>query len=170
MFDVISSKKALNANTLTFVEDGTPYVTRTAQNNGRQGYIDRPDDEHINSGNVLTFGMDVNVCFYQPDDFAVGNRVKLMIPRNWNMNETRALMFVGQINKNFADINWGDTCNTESIKNAPLYIIADMYGYPDWEIMEHYIRAEEKRAIRQIDAFRESEISTAKKIINDSTY
>ena len=65
------------------LSDGNiPFVSRTAENNGIDGFVDVENDK-VTNGNCLTIGAEGIYAFYQPDAFATGNKVYqiLYIPK-----------------------------------------------------------------------------------------
>lgn len=64
LFEVNSYKKRFDANKVNILEEGHPYVVRTALNNGIRGYL-KEDEEFLNEGNTISFGQDTATMFYQ---------------------------------------------------------------------------------------------------------
>lgn len=54
-----------------------PFISRTAENNGVDGFVE-VDKSKITKGNCLTIGAEGVKCFYQPTDFATGNKVYVL--------------------------------------------------------------------------------------------
>lgn len=81
--------KILACNTTVLsIKDGLdsgniPFISRTAENNGCDGYVS-VEHSAITQGNCLTVGAEGIYSFYQPKDFATGNKVYTL--RNDNIN------------------------------------------------------------------------------------
>lgn len=54
-----------------------PYITRTAINNGLNGFINKNEiaNKFVNKGNCISFGAESSKFFYQPTDFVAGNKM-----------------------------------------------------------------------------------------------
>ncbi|PLA77074.1 restriction endonuclease [Ligilactobacillus agilis] len=54
-----------------------PYITRTALNNGVNGFLDAEavNESNINKGNCISFGAETGRFFYQKVDFVAGNKM-----------------------------------------------------------------------------------------------
>ena len=137
------------------IDGKVPFISRTAENNGCDGYVE-VDDDKISKGNCLTIGAEGIYCFYQPKDFATGNKVYTL--RNKNLNSYSYLFVATILNKDDYKYSYGrarikSKLEEEVIKlpikynpnGTPFIDDSQTYsdkGYvPDWKFMEDYIKA-----------------------------
>lgn len=153
--------KILECNTTVLsikdvLEDGTvPFISRTAVNNGCDGYVD-VDKSAITKGDCLTIGAEGIYSFYQPEDFATGNKVYTL--RNDLLNVYHYMFISTILNKEDYKYSYGrarikSKLEEEIVKLPVLYnsdgtIKFDLNktysdeGYiPDWQFMEDYIKS-----------------------------
>jgi hypothetical protein len=136
-------------------EGDVPFVSRTAENNGCDGYVS-VDSAFITKGNCLTVGAEGIYSFYQPKDFATGNKVYTL--RNDNLNIYQYMFLSTILNKEDYKYSYGrariKSKLEEEIIKLPIKRNPDKTpfvdddctysdeGYvPDWEFMEEYIKS-----------------------------
>ena len=138
------------------LDDGdTPFISRTALNNGCDGYVS-VEVESITKGDCLTVGAEGIYCFYQPKDFATGNKVYTL--RNKNINIYQYMFISTILNKEDYKYNYGRARIKSKLENEiiklPIKYNSDRTpfidgnktysdeGYiPDWQFMEDYIKS-----------------------------
>ena len=153
--------KILDCNTtILSIKDGLddgkiPFISRTAENNGCDGYVS-VEPSAITQGNCLTVGAEGIYSFYQPKDFATGNKVYTL--RNNNINFYHYIFISTILNKEDYKYSYGrarikSKLEEEVIKlpiqynndNTPVIDKNRTYsdeGYiPDWQFMEDYIKS-----------------------------
>lgn len=136
-------------------EGNLPFVSRTAENNGCDGYV-TVDNSDITKGDCLTVGAEGIYSFYQPKDFATGNKVYTL--RNKSLNFYQYMFISTILNKEDYKYCYGrarikSKLEKEIIK-LPIKCYSDktpvidrnkIYsskGYiPDWQFMENYIKS-----------------------------
>lgn len=152
IFDVSTTKMSVKDD---LGEGNIPFISRTAMNNGCDGYVE-VDADKISKGNCLTIGAEGIYCFYQPRDFATGNKVYTL--RNKNMTPLCYLFIATILNKEDYKYSYGrarikSKLEEEIIKLPIKYnsdgsiLIDESYRYsekgyiPDWKFMEEYIKS-----------------------------
>lgn len=138
------------------LDDGNiPFISRTAGNNGCDGYV-TVEQAAITSGDCLTVGAEGIYSFYQPKDFATGNKVYTL--RNKNINFYQYMFVSTILNKEDYKYSYGrarikSKLEEEIIKlpikynsnRTPAIDTNRTYsdeGYvPDWQFMEDYIKS-----------------------------
>lgn len=150
---IVSTTKMSVKDDLT--EGNIPFISRTAENNGCDGYVE-VDVDKVSKGNCLTIGAEGIYCFYQSKDFATGNKVYTL--RNTNLTSLSALFITTILNKDGYKYSYGRArikCKLEEeiiklpIKHnpdgTPFIDSAHTYseeGYvPDWQYMGNYIKS-----------------------------
>lgn len=161
VFKIYSPKKRFNANTVHF-GGKYPYVARGSSNNGIRGYITE-DECYLSPAKSLSFGQDTATVFYQPDAYFTGDKIKVMVLRNHELNDELAQYFITVIMKAFSAFAWGQSSFNEKILKAtkiilPIietpdhdhkYTVNDIdYGY-----MQERITELEQERIAELDAY-----------------
>ena len=119
------------------IEGETPYITRTAENNGCDAYI-AMDPEYLNKGQCITIGAEGMYAFYQPEDFIAG--VKVYTLRNKHMTEKSGLMVCTILNQEIYKYSYGRARILDKVKNEIIKLPATPSGKPDWQYMEDFMR------------------------------
>ena len=151
----------LNCDTTTLsikddlLDGSIPFISRTASNNGCDGYVEVTDD-YLTDANCVTIGAEGIYAFYQPEKFATGNKVYVL--KNKHMNQYVGLFLSTVLNKEDYRYSYGRArilgkLKDEQIKLPVKYnddgtiFIDDKHTYseegyvPDWQFMEDYIKS-----------------------------
>lgn len=173
IFNIYSPKKRFNANAVQF-GGKCPYVARGSSNNGIRGYITE-DEKYLSPAKSLSFGQDTATVFYQHDAYFTGDKIKVMVLNNHELNDELAQYFIVVITKAFSTFAWGQNSFNEKILKAteivlPViessdadheYTIDDI----DFDYMERYIRAIEKLAIADVAKYKDKLIAATKQVV-----
>lgn len=161
VFEIYSPKKRFNANTVQF-GGKYPYVARGSSNNGIRGYITE-DVQYLSPAKSLSFGQDTATVFYQPDAYFTGDKIKVMVLRNHELNDKLAQYFITVITKAFSTFAWGQSSFNEKILKATKIVLpvaessdpAHVYTPDDidWEYMRERIAELERERIAELDAY-----------------
>lgn len=136
-------------------EGATPFISRSAENNGCDGYVEVSADQ-ITKGNCLTIGAEGIYSFYQSDDFATGNKVYQL--RNEHMNPYVGIFLSTVLNTEDYRYSYGRARILGKLKDEIIKLpiihnedgspfIDETYQYsekgymPDWQWMENYIKS-----------------------------
>ncbi|MBQ8977273.1 MAG: restriction endonuclease subunit S [Succinivibrionaceae bacterium] len=164
MFDIHSSKKKFNANTVKF-DGGYPYVARGASNNGIRGYITQ-SEEYLNNGKTLSIGQDTGTVFYQEYPFFTGDKIKVAELKREQLTEHRAMYLIVSIRKKFGEFKWGaDSFNEGVIRSLPLLLPINQNNEIDYDYIASFIRAIQKLTIRSVVDWKERVIKETKCVI-----
>lgn len=112
-----------------------PYITRTASNNGVDGF---GMHNRRYAGNCITVGAEGIVSFYQPGEFLKGNKVNIV--RHARMNAYIGLFLVTVMN--FAHVgiyNYGYALVKRRLERSMIPLPVTETGAPNWAFMESYI-------------------------------
>ena len=164
IFEIKSSKKKFNANTVKF--DGKhPYVARSSSNNGIRGFINQ-EEKYLNEANTISFGQDTATMFYQDKPYFTGDKIKIMKLKNNNLNDKIACYLITVMKKSFQNFAWGQTSfNVNVLKNVKIELPVQNDEI-DYEYMEKYIKAIQKVAIKDVIILKDSIIKSTKMCIN----
>ena len=152
-----------------------PYVARGSSNNGIRGYITE-DEQYLSPAKSLSFGQDTATVFYQPDAYFTGDKIKVMVLNNHDLNDELAQYFITVITKRFSTFAWGQSSFNEKILKAT-EIVLPVIESPDsdheytvddidFDYMERYIRAIEKLTIADVVKYKDRIIDTTKQLID----
>ena len=145
LFDCETTKGIASKNDL--VEGNIPYVTRSAENNGKSGYCGNAD--RIVKGNCITIGAEGFTAFYQENDFVAGNKVYAL--RHRNLNNVNALYICTVLNKLSCLYSFNNARILDKIKQEVISLPIDNNGEPDWQYMEDYMKEITKIATKRIE-------------------
>jgi hypothetical protein len=166
VFEIYSPKKRFNANAVQF-GGKYPYVARGSSNNGIRGYITE-DVQYLSPAKSLSFGQDTATVFYQPDAYFTGDKIKVMVLRNHELNDELAQYFITVITKAFSTFAWGQSSFNEKIlKDTKIvlpviespdhdheYTVDDI----DFEYMQERIAELEQERIAELEQERIAEL------------
>ena len=144
LFDCETTKGIASKNDL--VEGNIPYVTRSAENNGKSGYCGNAD--RIVKGNCITIGAEGFTAFYQENDFVAGNKVYAL--RHRNLNNVNALYICTVLNKLSCLYSFNNARILDKIKQEVISLPIDNNGEPDWQYMENYMKNLTEKAKKKI--------------------
>lgn len=138
LFEVKSTKKAINKNTITEFNGKYPYVTRKEGDNGIDSYINE-DEQYLNPGNTISLAMDTYVLNYQEEPYFTGNRVKIVNYKG--INKENALYIITALNKTLGEMTWGETMNMDRLNKIELElpVLAANTKQIDWGAIRHAV-------------------------------
>ena len=145
LFDCETTKGIASKSDL--VEGNIPYVTRSAENNGKSGYCGNAD--RIVKGNCITIGAEGFTAFYQENDFVAGNKVYAL--RHKNLNNVNALYICTVLNKLSCLYSFNNARILDKIKQEVISLPIDNNGEPDWQYMEDYMKEITKLAAKRVE-------------------
>lgn len=161
VFEIYSPKKRFNANAVQF-GGKYPYVARGSSNNGIRGWITE-DEQYLSPAKSLSFGQDTATVFYQPDAYFTGDKIKVMVLRNRELNDELAQYFITVITKAFSTFAWGQSSFNEKILKTTEIVLPVIespdpnYEYTvvniDWQYMQERIAELEQERIAELEAY-----------------
>lgn len=125
------------------------------------------DESFLNSGNVITLGIDTASYFYQKQDFFAGVKVKSLSLKNNVLNEKRALFLISVLKKQAGGYGYagGKSFNVKALAETSIDLPVTPDNQPDYDFMETFITAQEKLAVQRLSEFRKQQIEATKAII-----
>ncbi len=115
-----------------------PFISRSAENNGCDGYVDISEDK-TTEGNCITLGAEGIYSFYQPISFATGNKVYQI--RNKKLNKYSAMFIITILNREDYRYSYGRARILSKLRDETILLPATPTGEPDWQFMEDYIKS-----------------------------
>lgn len=163
LFTIKSSKKKFDANKVTVLEEGSPYVVRLGSNNGVKGYL-KEDSQYLNPGNSLSFGQDTATVFYQEKAFFTGDKIKVLEPSFMGFNKNNALFFVCAIKKAFQAHAWGDSFNLKVLKTQSIQV-PTIDGEIDLNLLVLLSKSIQKLVIKDVVNYTDQKMKVYKQVI-----
>lgn len=149
LFDITSTKKKFNANTVKF-GGKYPYVVRSSTNNGIRGYITQ-DKHHLNAANTISFGQDTATIFYQDKPYFTGDKIKVMVYRDRELTPEIACYLITMMRKALQDFIWGQSSFSETVlKNIEISLPITPTGNIDYDFISNFIKLQEKLSIKDV--------------------
>lgn len=143
-----------------------PLVSHTNTNNGIVGYVDPVIDRRIFKANKTIALADRGVFFAttQLFDFYIGTRVKALIFKNGEKTEAQRLFTTTSINK--LQVFFTEYLSNATDKLPKLIICLPVTddNEIDYDFMETYIKAIEKKVIQKVITWKDSEMKTLKTV------
>ncbi len=165
LFKIQTPKRKFDANKIQFGGQ-YPYVTRGDKNNGIRGYIDE-NIQYLNDENTISFGQDTATMFFQKNKYFTGDKIKIFIPINFNLNSNIANYIITSMRCGFSNFTWGSSSyNVEILKNVKIILPTNDSDEIDYEFMENFIKAIEKLVIKDVVLWADKKIEATKKVVN----
>lgn len=147
--------KSLDKDNLVIQENGSPYVTRTVDNNGINELIDisKVDNEYVNPANEFSFGLLGLVAFYQSQPYVAGQFVRRFVPK-FKMTRLLAIYFktlIDSLKPQLLKTSIRGYVDVLKLKSWSLPVTKQ--GTPDYVFMESYIVELEKAHVVELEKF-----------------
>lgn len=125
----------------SFSEGRTPYITRTAKDNGTELFLDATEfKDKISKGNCITIGAEGLKAYFQSLDFLTGNKVNIL--RNENINKYNSLFLIALLDLQMEEkFSYGRAVVKGRLEEMNIKLPVDKNGLPDWKYMEDYIKS-----------------------------
>lgn len=144
--DEIYKAKAYAKDSLSgcawFAAKSLAYVSRTAENNSVELFIDEKDGLAIEKGQAITVGDTTATISWQENDFLAGDHI--VVIRSKHFNKLNALYLITLLRKETYRYCYGRAFVIEKIKHTELFLPCKKVNkeiIPDWDYMENYIRS-----------------------------
>lgn len=131
-------------------EGKTPFINRSGNNNGIQGFV---NVEPTEKKNCITVGMVGNSksAFWQTVDFATSQNI--LIIRNNKLNEFSGRFLCSVLNSLLKEMrDYTTIIKKDEFKKQKIKLPAISPLEPDWEYMEQYMKNIEKQVNQSIEA------------------
>lgn len=115
-----------------------PFISRTALNNGCDGYVE-VEAKFITKGNCISIGGEGIYAFYQKEDFATGTNICTL--RNEKLNQYVALFICAVLNHEVYRYSYGRARNLGRVENEIIKLPINHKGELDFDFMENYIKS-----------------------------
>lgn len=145
VFYISATASGIDKNKLNMESGKVPYITRSNEMNGMNLFI--TDEQHskwkMDSGNVITIGLDTQTVFYQPHKFFTGQNIQVL--KHEQINRDVAMFIISMLNVQMKKFNWGGNGATLSrLCRTKMMLPVNESEEPDFGFMEQYIKEIEK--------------------------
>ena len=119
----------------------TPYITRTAKNNGTELFLD--SDEFISKiakGNCITIGAEGLRAYFQHFDFLTGNKINIL--ESSKLNKYNAMFLIAILDLQMEEkFSYGRAVVKGRLEDMKIRLPMTKDKLPDWEFMENYVKS-----------------------------
>ena len=142
-FSITATGSGIDRNKLIEGKGQMPYITRTDNNNGIDGFIPEQSSKYrVDEGNVITIGLDTQTVFYQPTAFYTGQNIQVI--RHPKLDKYNAMFLIVAIQKLVERFSWGSYGATLSrLRKSRIYLPANKQGEPDFAFMSSFMQSVE---------------------------
>ena len=148
LFHIAATQSGIDRNKLVvFGEQRFPYITRTDNQNGWDGFISEQPKVSSEKGNVVSLGLDTQTAFYQPISFYTGQNIQVL--SGPELNKYVALFVIQMLKLQMrSKFNWGGNGATLGrLHKMKIMLPAKTDGTPDFDYMEAYMKFTEAKQI-----------------------
>lgn len=165
LFDVATGRDFIIGNAKP---GNIPLVSHTNTNNGVVNYINRVENRRIFKAQTTIALADRGVFYAttQLKDFHIGTRVKALTFKDGEKSEEKRLFVTTAINKLQLFFTEYLTNATDKLPQLSIYLPVNQQDEIDYEFMETYIRAIEKKVIKNVIDWKDKEIERTKDVVS----
>lgn len=160
LFNVRSSKSGIDRTRLLDTSGDIPYLTRTNLQNGIGDFIGIKQDSKykIDSGNVISIGLDTQTVHYQKNEFYTGQNIQVL--EHERLNENIAKFLIPLIKIMMRKFTWGSTGATLTrLRRSKIVLPVQSDNLPDWNYMDQYIKEQEEISEKRTYVFLQKELT-----------
>ena len=165
LFDIATGRDFIIGN----AESGNiPLISHTNTNNGVVNYVKYVESRRIFKAQTTIALADRGVFYAttQFKDFHIGTRVKALTFKNGEKSEESRLFVTTAINKLQLFFVEYLTNATDKLPKLSIYLPVNQQDEIDYEFMETYIRAIEKKVIKNVIDWKDKEIERTKDVVS----
>lgn len=146
VFDIQATSSGIDKKKLFGGIGNVPYLTRTDNNNGIDGFVEPQEASSLDEGNVITIGLDTQTVFYQESSFYTGQNIQVV--RHKKLDKYNALFIIRAIKILVQKFSWGSYGATLTrLRRGKLFLPIQSDGTPDWEFMSAFMQRVEQETL-----------------------
>ena len=146
VFDIQATSSGIDKKKLFGGVGNVPYLTRTDNHNGIDGFVELQEASSLDEGNVITIGLDTQTVFYQEYSFYTGQNIQVV--RHKKLNKYNALFIIRAIRILVQKFSWGSYGATLTrLRRGKLFLPIQSDGTPDWEFMSAFMQRVEQETL-----------------------
>ena len=164
IFDVKNTHNILSRD-ITETNGTTPYLCAGAENNSVDSYINY-DPAFLEKGHCIFIGGKTFTVTYQEKDFFSNDSHNLVLyTKNIFANKAKQFCLATCLKSSLASkYSWGNSISNAKIKNDKISLpVKD--GKPDYEWMDTFISAIQKKVIKNVVRYADQKIQATKDVI-----
>jgi hypothetical protein len=164
----IATTQSFNKDKLTPVSKDNyyPYITRTSENNGELAKTGIVDGIKLNDENTFSLGLLQMNFFWQQKQWYAGQFVRVIKPNN--NYDKNSMLYFQSIFKPLEKILLQGAVRTVNNNFSNFMIkLPSKNNQPDYDLMNKYIRTIEKLVIKGVVEWKDKQIETMNKVINE---
>lgn len=168
IFKVVNTHSILQSQ-ITKNSGKTPYLTAAEGNNAVSTYISC-DKEWIDKGNCIFIGGKTMTITYQEKDFCSNDSHNLALYlKDTSKRQKYIQCFIVSALRKTLGIKyyWGDSISKKKIQSDTVFLPVNEKNEIDYDYMDKYIKAIEKKVITDIVKYKNSIIQITKDVEND---
>ena len=164
LFDIATGRDFIIGNTKN---GNIPLVSHTNVNNGIVAYVEQVNGRRIFKANTTIALADRGVFYAttQLKDFHIGTRVKALTFKHGEKSEESRLFVTTAINKLQLFFTEYLTNATDKLPNLNIYLPVNQNDEIDYAFMKTYIRAIEKKVIKNVIDWKDAVIAKTKEVV-----
>ena len=151
VLDLFSIKKGTQKNMNSLESGSTPLVSAKKIDNGFKDFV-KAENKEIFKSHCITLNNDgdggAGLAFYQPSDFVLDTHVTALYPIE-DLNRYQMLYIANCISKQRVLFGHGHSINSSRISHLTCMLPIDENGQPDYDFMEQYMKAIEKKLLKR---------------------
>lgn len=156
VFDIQATSSGIDKKKLFGGVGNVPYLTRTDNNNGIDGFVEPQGASSLDEGNVITIGLDTQTVFYQESSFYTGQNIQVV--RHKKLDKHNALFIIRAIKILVQKFSWGSNGATLTrLRRGKLFLPIQSDGTPDWKFMSAFMQQVEQETLGKALQFFKSE-------------
>lgn len=149
VFDIQATSSGIDKKKLFGGVGNVPYLTRTDNNNGIDGFVEPQEASSLDEGNVITIGLDTQTVFYQESSFYTGQNIQVV--RHKKLDKYNALFIIRAIKILVQKFSWGSYGATLTrLRRGKLFLPIQSDGTPDWEFMSAFMKQVEQKTLSEV--------------------
>lgn len=149
VFDIQATSSGIDKKKLFGGVGNIPYLTRTDNNNGIDGFVELQEASSLDEGNVITIGLDTQTVFYQESSFYTGQNIQVV--KHKKLNKYNALFIIRAIRILVQKFSWGSYGATLTrLRRGKLFLPIQSDRAPDWEFMSNYMKQVEDELLSEV--------------------
>ena len=145
-------------------EGDIPLISETSSNNG---FVRGASSTHVFPAKTITVSVNyAQTVFLQPKKFCASVNIIILVPKFDNVPDAALLYFVTLLRANNGVYDYNYKISKDRLMNTVLLVPVTSTGDPDFDYMQHYIRATEKQIINGVIEYKDRVIDETKKVVN----
>lgn len=167
LFDIEGIRQAKSQSAIPNDDKGIPYVVQSQFNNMVSRFVNEKylcnNNEPVCEGNAIVLGVTLAAVSYQDRKFGAS---QVITARAKFLNENIGNYFVALLRKLMVQFSYQNKPGIKIYKEMMVSLPTNENNQPDFAFMETYIRAIEKKVIKNVVDWKDKEIEKTKDVVS----